>query len=455
MGQFLLKLPSMGESVAEATVTRWLKQVGDPIALDDSVLEIATDKVDSDVPSEVEGTLLEIKVQENEVAQVGEVLAIIETSADGDVAEEVQPLAEPEKESEVTTPEELPVEVEAYTAELQSLVAPAQIESTPITDSSRYYSPLVKNIAQKEGISLAELDQIMGTGKAGRVTKKDILAFLEDRSSAAKPSTPQRVPEPKKEKPKTILPTSPEKEREQPAPQTGEKIIPMDRMGQMIAEHMIESLKTSAHVQSLIEVDVTDLWDWREKVKGQFLANEGEKLTFTPLFMHAVIQALKAYPLLNSSVSGTNIIQKKDINLGMATALPDGNLIVPVIKNADHLNLVGLAKAVNDLSQRARSGNLLPDDVQGGTYTMTNVGNFGALTGTPIINQPQVGILAIGVIRKVPAVIETPDGDFIGIRKKMMLCHSFDHRIVNGAQGGLFAKHVADILEQWDTSLYK
>lgn len=448
MGKYQLKLPSMGESVAEATVTRWLKQVGDSVELDESLLEIATDKVDSDVPAEVEGTLVEIKIQENEVAQVGQVLAIIETDA---APEE----AATEAEVAVAEVEEEPVAeaVENYTEELQQLVQPQGVTSEKIvSEESRFYSPLVKNIAQQEGISQAELNQISGSGKAGRVTKKDILDYISNRSQPAIPQESVPVPTPVVEKP---IQAPPQPQAVPITPQKGEKIIPMDRMGQLISEHMTKSLQTSAHVQSFVEVDVTDLWEWRDSVKNQFQNNEGEKLTFTPLFMYAVIQALKAYPLLNSSVSGTNIIQKKEIHLGMATALPDGNLIVPVIRNADHLNLVGLAKAVNDLSIRAREGNLQPDDVQGGTYTLTNVGNFGSLTGTPIINQPQVGILAVGVIRKVPAVIETPDGDFIGIRKKMMLCHSYDHRIINGAQGGLFVKHVADVLEQWDTSLYK
>ncbi|MGB0376250.1 MAG: dihydrolipoamide acetyltransferase family protein [Flavobacteriaceae bacterium] len=458
MGQYQLKLPSMGESVAEATVTRWLKQVGDPIELDESVLEIATDKVDSDVPSEVEGTLLEIKVQENEVAQVGDVLALIEIEGEAALessAEETSKVPEiPPVAAEETT-------AAAYTEELQQLVQPiAQNPTQPLTSGDRFYSPLVKNIAQKEGISQTELDQIPGSGKEGRVTKKDILAYLEQGSTV----TPSEVAVNESLEAPEVNPLSVSKidaskvlnsgTSAQNAPKE-ERIIPMDRMGQLISEHMIRSLQTSAHVQSFVEVDVTDLWDWREKVKKRFQENEGEKLTFTPMFMHAVIQALKSYPILNSSVSGTNIIQKSQINLGMAAALPDGNLIVPVIKNADHLNLVGLAKAVNDLSQRARLGKLRPEEAQGGTYTVTNVGNFGSLTGTPIINQPQVGILAIGVIRKVPAVIETPEGDFIGIRKKMMLCHSYDHRIINGAQGGLFAKQVADTLEQWDRSLYR
>lgn len=448
MGLYQLKLPSMGESVAEATVTRWLKQVGDSVELDESLLEIATDKVDSDVPSEVEGTLVEIKIQENEVAQVGQVLAIIETDAAQQDAAPIVEAAVAEVEEETVTEA-----VENYTEELQQQLQPQNIASEKIvSEGSRFYSPLVKNIAQQEGISQAELNQMSGSGKGGRVTKKDILNYISNRSQPAVEQESVQVSAPVVEK---SMQVSTQPQATPVTPQKGEKIIPMDRMGQLISEHMINSLQTSAHVQSFVEVDVTDLWEWRDSVKNNFQNNEGEKLTFTPLFMYAVIQALKAYPLLNSSVSGTNIIQKKDIHLGMATALPDGNLIVPVIRNADHLNLVGLAKAVNDLSIRAREGNLQPDDVQGGTYTLTNVGNFGSLTGTPIINQPQVGILAVGVIRKVPAVIETPDGDFIGIRKKMMLCHSYDHRIINGAQGGLFVKHVADVLEQWDTSLYK
>ena len=436
MGKYLLKLPKMGESVAEATLTTWLKDVGDSIAIDESIIEVATDKVDSDVPSEVEGILIEKKFQVNEIAQVGDVIAVIEIAGEDKVSEEeVLPDSLPEIKE---TPKPDPIAViEAAVSSAQTTV---QAPATPVSSSNRFYSPLVKNIAKEEGISLEELETIQGTGDKGRVTKKDILGYIDKRTAAPGQSEIQE---------KQIDHTEPA-----PVSISGQdQQIEMTRMGKMISDHMVNSRKISAHVQSFVEVDVTDLWDWRERVKGKFQKREQEKLTFTPIFIAAVVQALKEFPLLNSSVVENTIIQKKGINIGMATALGDGNLIVPVIKNTDHLNLVGLARAVNDLSIRARENKLEPDEVQGGTYTVTNVGNFGSITGIPIINQPQVGILAIGVIRKMPAVIETANGDFIGIRRKMMLCHSYDHRIINGAMGGQFVKAVADALEQWDTSI--
>ncbi len=436
----------MGESVAEATITKWLKDVGDTVALDDPIVEIATDKVDTDVTSEVEGVILEKRFKENEVVEIGQVLVVIETDQD----HEVETLAPPQKElvnTETTMEEE---NLEKVASELEEEIK--TLETTmlpPIVSSKRFYSPLVKNIAKKEGISQPELDQITGTGKEQRLTKGDLLNYLKKRTSPAFSENPI---EPIQTAP-VVTPSKKEFEIVKPSISGGDQILEMTRMEKLIATHMKNSLETSAHVQSFIEVDVTRLWDWREKVKEAFSKRENEKLTFTPLFMTAIIKALRDYPALNSSLVGDKIHNKKDINLGMATALPDGNLIVPVIKNADHLNLVGLTKAVNDLASRARENNLKPDEIQDGTYTFTNIGNFGSIMGTPIINQPQVGILAIGVIRKMPAVIETPKGDFIGIRKKVILSHSYDHRIINGATGGLFVKRVAEYLENWEENL--
>ena len=424
----------MGESVAEATITSWLKEVGDTIEADEAVLEIATDKVDSEVPSEVDGVLVEKLFNADDVVNVGQTIAIIET--DGDAPETT---TAPTTQS---TPEPEAVQEVAKSVEVAKEVA-APIAST----EGRFYSPLVKNMAKAEGISQAELDAIPGTGKDGRVTKNDMMDYLENRGSqpaktqaAPTPSQPTETPKaaPKTETPVTVS--------------GGDEIIEMTRMGKLIAHHMVESVQTSAHVQSFIEADVTNIWNWRKKVKNDFAKREGENLTFTPIFMEAIAKALRDYPMMNISVQGDKIIKKKNINLGMAAALPDGNLIVPVIKNADQLNLVGMTKQVNDLANRARLNQLKPDDIQGGTYTVTNVGTFGSIMGTPIINQPQVGILALGAIRKVPAVIETPEGDFIGIRYKMFMSHSYDHRVVNGALGGQFVKAVKDYLEAWDSN---
>ena len=437
----------MGESVTEATLTAWLKEVGDTIEIDDAVVEISTDKVDSDVTSEVEGVLLEKRFELNQVIQVGEVIAVIETDQEIEETLVTPEIAVEETSTQEEEPAELPKGIiEIVEAPVQEAVTAVSSQQTSGSDSTRFYSPLVKNIAKTEGISIAELDRIPGTGEANRLTKKDLLAYLKQRTAA--PQIP--VSSPKAEVTSSFV-----KVQSESIPLTSgeDQVIEMSRMAKMISHHMTESKNTSVHVQSFVEADVTDLWDWREKVKNQFQTGEGEKLTFTPIFMLAIIHALKEFPLLNSSLQGDQILQKKGINIGMATALGDGNLIVPVIKNADHLNLVGLAKAVNDLSNRARTNQLLPDEVQGGTYTVTNIGNFGSITGTPIINQPQLGILALGVIRKMPAVIETPEGDFVGIRKKMILSHSYDHRVVNGAMGGQFAKSVADYLENWDTTI--
>ena len=441
MGQYLLKLPKMGESVAEATVTKWLKDVGEFVSVDDSVLEIATDKVDTDVTSEVEGVILEKRFEENEVVQVGQVLVVIETKKgkneslnDLDLNKTVPETSFEEKD-----------ETELVASELEEEIKTLEIKVNQTSENSeRFYSPLVKNIVKKEEISQDELDQIPGSGKGQRLTKKDLLQYLNNRIV-----NPAKNSDQKEDKSKiTRLPIL-----AKPSFSEGDQIIEMSRMEKLISSHMKSSIETSAHVQSFIEVDVTNLWDWREKVKNPFLKRENEKLTFTPLFITATIKALRDFPALNSSLDSDKIIIKKDINLGMATALPDGNLIVPVIKNADHLNLVGLTKAVNDLANRARNNNLKPEEVQDGTYTFTNIGNFGSIMGTPIINQPQVGIIAIGAIRKMPAVIETPNGDFIGIRRKVILSHSYDHRIINGATGGLFVKRVAEYLENWEETL--
>ncbi|WP_283640891.1 dihydrolipoamide acetyltransferase family protein [Mesonia mobilis] len=433
MAKFELKLPKMGESVAEATITNWLKEVGDTIEEDEAVLEIATDKVDSEVPSEVDGVLVEKLFGPDDVVQVGQTIAIIET--EGEV----------ENASETTSTSEETTETSANVAAVEETVnqAKATASNEDYKDSDRFYSPLVKNIAKEENISFEELESVKGTGKDGRVTKDDILAYVKNRGEQqAKPATQSPASAPQKAAPKPAA---------TPISVNGEdEIIEMSRMGKMISHHMVNSVQTSAHVQSFIEVDVTKIWNWRNKVKNEFAKREGEKLTFTPIFMEAVAKAIKDFPLINISVDGDKIIKRKNINLGMAAALPDGNLIVPVIKNADQLNLVGLAKKVNDLATRARAGKLKPDDTQGGTYTVTNVGTFGSIMGTPIINQPQVGILALGAIRKVPAVIETPDGDFIGIRYKMFLSHSYDHRVVNGALGGQFVQRVAQYLEGFD-----
>lgn len=454
MSKFELKLPRMGESVAEATLTSWLKEVGDTIEMDEAIFEIATDKVDSEVPSEVDGVLIEKCFNIDDVVKVGQTVAIIEIEGDVVVSEasgstdEVEVDA-PEQEEMVAAAEDAVVKAKSDTSSPELVIG----------DSDRFYSPLVKNIAKEEGISFEVLESIAGTGKDGRVTKDDILNYVKNGTS----SNHVKAVAPEKEKPSAIAADStsapaPVKINEpvvdKPKVQVsgGDEVISMTRMGKLIAKHMTDSISTSAHVQSFIEVDVTNIVNWRNKMKDVFFKREGEKLTFTPIFMEAVAKALKKYPMMNISVDGDTVVKKKNINIGMAAALPDGNLIVPVIKNADQLNLVGMAKVINDLANRSRNNGLKPDEVQGGTYTVTNVGTFGSVFGTPIINQPQVGILALGAIRKIPSVIETPEGDFIGIRSKMYLSHSYDHRVVNGALGSMFAKAIADYLEAWDPS---
>ncbi|MBP8793282.1 MAG: 2-oxo acid dehydrogenase subunit E2 [Lutibacter sp.] len=453
MARFEVKLPKMGESVAEATITSWLKNIGDTVSIDEVIVEIATDKVDSEIASEVEGTIVELLFETDDVIKVGETIAIIETS-EADTIEIGNIIV-----SEVEDPK-----IKEIEKQVQEVIESKSINK--ISNSGKFYSPLVRNIAAAENISIDELENIEGSGVDNRVTKNDILAYLQNKKEGI-------VTIPKQEKiavEKPILKEEAkisEKVIEKPAVEVqkvvskpvstvsvnGEdEIIEMSRMGKLIAHHMMESIQTSAHVQSFIEVDVTNIVKWRDRVKDQFLTREGEKLTYTPIFMQAVAKAIKQFPLINISVDGDKIIKRKAINLGMAASLPDGNLIVPVIKNADQLNLVGMTRSVNDLAERARKGQLKPDEIQGGTYTVTNVGSFGSVFGTPIINQPQVAILALGTVRKVPAVIETSEGDFIGIRQKMFITHSYDHRVVNGALGGMFIKVIKDYLEAWDVN---
>lgn len=426
MAKYELLLPKMGESVAEATIIKWVKNVGDTIEVDETILEIATDKVDSEVPSPVSGKLVEKLVKEDDVALVGSIIAILET----DVAVEVAPVKEtpvPEKDMAEEAPG------------LQEVLS-KEVEETTSGDK-KFYSPLVKSIAESEGISISELDSISGSGAEGRVNKNDILAYIENNKNQKSANATQPKVEAVKESPKAAHVVM---------PSAGDEIVEMDRMRKLIAEHMIMSKHTSAHVTSFVEADVTNLVMWRNKVKNAFEKKHGEKITFTPIFIEAIAKAIKDFPMINISVSGTQIIIKKDINIGMAAALPSGNLIVPVIKNADQMNLIGLTKSVNDLANRARANKLKPDDTQGGTYTITNVGTFGNVLGTPIINQPQVAVLAVGAIKKKPAVIETEYGDVIAIRHMMFLSHSYDHRVVDGALGGMFVRKVADYLEAFD-----
>ena len=428
MAELKVELPKMGESVAEATITTWLKSVGDQIEEDEPIVEIATDKVDSEVPSPCSGVLKEALFNEGDVVQVGAVFAVIESDQNvgTEIVEEKEELSEMEIESEILKP----LEIEE--------ISEIKLEST----SERFYSPLVKSIAKKESISQDELDNISGTGANGRVTKKDMLSYLENKSTKTQPTPSSTAP---KSSSPAIIPSSPS-----PTPSGSDEIIEMDRMRKMIAEHMVHSVHTAPHVTSFVEADVTNLVLWRNKHKKEFEKREGEKLTFTPIFIEAVAKALRDFPMVNSSIDGDKIIVKSNINIGMATALPSGNLIVPVINNADQLNLVGLAKKVNDLALRARNNQLKPDEISGGTYTISNVGTFGNVMGTPIISQPQSAILALGAIRKKPAVIESPTGDMIGIRHMMFLSHSYDHRNIDGALGGQFVRKVADYLENFN-----
>ncbi len=432
MAEIEIRLPKMGESVTEATITNWLKVPGDKIALDEALVEVATDKVDNELPSEVAGTLVKCFFEKDQVAQVGDVIAIISTDGPSEnvVISKTETAVVPTTESpQVSNAPQIDKTPEQPITAASSAQAPL--------GEKKFYSPLVKSIAQKENISRDQLDQIKGTGQDGRVTKKDILAFLENKTANPIAKTPLTIADTKISAPISIV-------------SGDDQIIEMDRMRKLIADHMVMSKHVSPHVTSFVEADVTNIVNWRNKVKSKFFDTYGENITFTPIFIEAIVKAIKDFPMINVSVNGTTIIKKSAINIGMATALPSGNLIVPVIKNADRLNLLGLTKAVNELANNARNNKLKPDDTSGGTYTMTNVGSFGNVMGTPIINQPQVAIMAVGAIRKMPAVIETPEGDFIGIRHKMFLSHSYDHRVVDGALGGQFVRRVADYLEKFD-----
>jgi len=448
MAQFELILPKMGESVAEATVTNWLKNVGDVIDAEESVVEVATDKVDSEVPSPVSGTLVKILVDVNGVAEVGSPIAIIEVEGEGSgTTASAAPEVAPEPAVAVA-------EIEAQVAAAAATVS-APVPSGPIAKNSngRFYSPLVRSMAKEEGIGQAELDQISGSGKEGRVTKKDIVAYLEAGRKATAPAAASQTPA------ASPAPTAPVSAAPAVAPKPsapamkigeGDEIIEMDRMRKLIADHMVNSVHTSPHVTSFVEADMTKVVLWRNRMKNEFQKKHGEKITFTPIIMEAIVKAIQDFPMINISIEGNNIIKHGRINVGMAAALPSGNLIVPVVKNADQLSLLGLTKAVNDLANRARNNQLKPDEISGGTYTLTNVGTFGNVMGTPIINQPQVAIMAAGAIVKKPAVVETPEGDVIAVRHKMFLSHSYDHRAVDGALGGMFVKRVAEYLESWD-----
>lgn len=450
MGKLFVTLPSMGESINEATLTSWLKDVGDKIEIDESIVEVSTDKVDSDVPSEVSGILVEKKFKVNDVIKVGEVIAVIDSENKQAAAEDLEvnkteltneAILEDKTETvHLSKPEEIIVPKEILDV-VEEPVFKEKVDThkNEIDDtlSSKYLSPLVRSIAKKENVSDDELLLINGTGEKGRITKNDILSFISSRNE-----NKNKIPKNEINQLKKVNEVGLE----------NEIISEMTRIQKITSEHMVESYKKSVHVQSFVEADVTELWNWYSKNKNEFLDTYNTKLTLTPIFISAVIRALSDFPILNSSVENDKIITKKRINIGMATALEGGNLIVPVIKDANHLNLAGLAKSVNDLSTRARQNQLQPDDTKDGTYTVTNIGNFGSIMGTPIINQPQVGIIAFGVIRKMPSVIETSNGDFLGIRRKIILTHSYDHRIINGAVGGNFVKHVSDYLENWEAN---
>ena len=417
-------LPRMGESVDEATITGWLKNEGDKIDEDDLIVEIATDKVDSEVPSEFSGILFKKLCDVNDIVKVGDPIAIIETDLDVSTIKKIEI---PEKRKSI---EKLKTIKKSNSEPIDFIEKGDELIDKNISnESSRIYSPLVKNISKQEGVSLNELENIIGSGKNGRVTKNDLLTYISNSNNSTKISQNTYSNE------------------------LSDEIIEMSRMEKLISDHMISSKEKSAHVQAFIEADITNLWNWREKNKHIFFERENEKITFTPIFIQIVAQVLREFPMLNISLDNYNIIKKKSINVGMATALSDGNLIVPVIKNADQFSLLGLVKKVNDLAKRSRNGNLEPDEVKDGTYTISNVGVFDTLMGTPIINQPQVGILAFGAINKKPSVIETEKGDFIGIRYKIILSHSFDHRIVNGAKGGLFIKRIKELIEGWDSKI--
>ena len=436
MAEIEIRLPKMGESVTEATITNWLKNPGENVSLDEPLVEVATDKVDNELPSEAEGILIKQLFDKDQVAQVGDVIAIISTDGDAVIEEsreQAQPSVEerPNSETESTEPK---IELNLTSN------GDGNIKISKNGSNGKYFSPLVRSIAEKEGINQETLDALAGSGLDGRVTKKDILAFVKEGKNVAQAISHSAEKSP----------VNPPKETPIVVPNGEDEIIEMDRMRRLIADHMVMSKQVSPHVTSYVEADVTNIVEWRNSIKGSFKKREGENITYTPILIEAIVKAIKDFPMVNVSVSGNQIIKRKNINIGMATALPSGNLIVPVIKNADRLSLTGLTKSVNQLAINARDNKLKPEDIQGGTYTVTNVGSFGNVMGTPIINQPQVAILALGAIRKVPAVIETPHGDFIGIRHKMYLSHSYDHRVVDGALGGKFVRKVADYLEEFN-----
>lgn len=447
-------MPKMGESIAEATIIRWLKNEGDRVEKDEPIVEIATDKVDSEIPSTEAGILVKQMYKDGDVVKVGEPVAMINTEG-GASAVAPAPTAAP-----ATTPVvETPVAVEAAVTAIENQIQAAQPAAEPLSnaDGSRFYSPLVLNIARTEGVSMSELETVPGNGKEGRVTKSDILAYVANRGNAQPTAAAASV----SAMPVVPVATTPVISTQTPAKvevkshillNPGDELIEMDRVRKLIADHMVMSKHTSPHVTSFVEADVTNLVNWRNRVKDSFKKREGENITFTPIFIEAVAKAIKDFPMINVSVDGTTIIKRKNINVGMAVAQQNGNLIVPVIKNADTMNLLGLTRAVNELANRARIGKLTPDEIQGGTYTLTNVGSFGNVLGTPVINQPQVAIMAVGAIRKKPAVLETEYGDVIAIRHMMYLSHSYDHRVVDGALGGMFVRRVADYLEQWDVN---
>lgn len=457
MAEKPIVMPKMGESIAEATIIRWLKNEGERVEKDEPIVEIATDKVDSEIPSTEAGILVKQLYQDGDVVKVGEPVAMINTEGGASASAAVATLAPAATASAVV---ETVIPVEAAVAAIEKQIESAQPLAEPMSNDggSRFYSPLVLNIARAEGISMSQLESLPGTGKEGRVTKADILDFVANRGTGAAnaavsatavsaPATasitlaPVSTQTPAKVEVKSSISLNP-----------GDEIIEMDRVRKMIADHMVMSKHTSPHVTSFVEADVTNLVNWRNRVKDNFKKIEGENITFTPIFIEAVAKAIKDFPLINVSVDGSTIIKKKNINIGMAVAQQNGNLIVPVIKNADSMNLLGLTRIVNDLAGRARIGKLVPDEIQGGTYTLTNVGSFGNVLGTPVINQPQVAIMAVGAIRKKPAVLETEFGDVIAIRHMMYLSHSYDHRVVDGALGGMFVRRVADYLEQWDVN---
>ena len=452
MAEKPIVMPKMGESIAEATIIRWLKNEGDRVEKDEPIVEIATDKVDSEIPSTEAGILVKQLYQDGDVVKVGEPVAMINTEGGASAS---APVATSAPAATASAAVETAIPVEAAVAAIEKQIESSQPLAEPMSNDggSRFYSPLVLNIARAEGISMSQLESLPGTGKEGRVTKADILDFVANRGNgtanaavltpAAASITPAPVSTqtPAKVEVKSSISLNP-----------GDEIIEMDRVRKMIADHMVMSKHTSPHVTSFVEADVTNLVNWRNRVKDSFKKREGENITFTPIFIEAVAKAIKDFPLINVSVDGSTIIKKKNINIGMAVAQQNGNLIVPVIKNADSMNLLGLTRIVNDLAGRARIGKLVPDEIQGGTYTLTNVGSFGNVLGTPVINQPQVAIMAVGAIRKKPAVLETEFGDVIAIRHMMYLSHSYDHRVVDGALGGMFVRRVADYLEQWDVN---